>query len=78
MILAIIISHPNVPEARDGRLRHENEIIDLPCQRRLYYVGVPWLMSVRLLFSVTVVSLVPEEFVWSFPSWVFAVEITWQ
>ena len=33
------------------------------------YVGVPSLMSVRLLFCVTVVSLVPEEFVWSFPSY---------
>ena len=32
------------------------------------YVGVPSLMSVRLLFCVTVVSLTPEEFVWSFPS----------
>ena len=32
------------------------------------YVGVPSLMSVRLLFCVTVVSLVPEVVVWSFPS----------
>ena len=31
------------------------------------YVGVQSLMSVRLLFCVTVVSLVPEEFDWSFP-----------
>ena len=32
------------------------------------YVGVPSLMSVRMLFCITVVSLVPEEFVMSFPS----------
>ena len=48
----------------------------------IVFVGVPSLISVRLLFCVTVVSLVPEVVVWSFPSFGFLqlklpVKITW-
>ena len=63
-----IISHTKVPEFRDSWLQDKNEIINIFLARGVSICQCAVVDEHQIVILCHSLSLVPEEFVWSFPS----------